>query len=108
MTDKFTAQVHELKGKGKKIELFGDKSTPESAQQIVIFPGGNIEVTRTSTGEYWVHISVNKSQILPETIRMKKLGKIIDTRLDYSDGIREIPNPEDLLHLAVKIGVSND
>jgi hypothetical protein len=94
MGKSFTAKVMELKG---------DHGVPESAQYIIIFPGGSIEVSRTSNDEYWVHIEINTGEILPETVRASKKGQIIDSRLDYSNGIEEIPNLENLKHIAVRV-----
>lgn len=44
----------------KRIALLGDVRRPESAQHIIEFPGGAVEISRTSEGDYWAHIIVNR------------------------------------------------
>ena len=45
----------------RKIELLGDKTIrPEPATHIIEFPGGAIELSRTTDGNYWAHIIVNR------------------------------------------------
>lgn len=39
--------------------LKGDKRKPESAEHIIEFPGGAIQVARLEDGTYWAHIIVN-------------------------------------------------
>lgn len=89
----------------KVITLQGDPRKPESAEHIIIFPGGSISVCRTSNNEYWAHIQVNKGQIIDDTIEASSAGLIIDSRLDYTAGgdIDEIPNMESLQHIAIRI-----
>ena len=90
----------------KVIVLKGNKNKPESAQHIIKFPGGSIEVTRTTNNEYWVHIEVYKGDLIDEAVRESENGEIIDTRLDYDypdTKIRDIPNIANLNHLAVRI-----
>jgi len=60
MADLFTAQQLRLGKAPKRIELFGDKTKKmESAQHIIEFPGGAIEVSRCTDGTYWAHILTN-------------------------------------------------
>lgn len=54
----------------------GDKNNPEPIHQIIIFPGGQIELTRCSDNEqYWIHIHLNEDT------------KITDSRQAYSHEI---------------------
>jgi hypothetical protein len=90
----------------KVITLNGNKNNPESAEHIIKFPGGSISVCRTSNDEYWAHITVNKRDVLPETVEQSKVGEIIHSRLDYvfpNEEIKQIPDIHKLYHLAVRI-----
>ena len=66
----------------------GEKTTPEPATGIIKFPGGHVEVSRTSTGTYWAHIAVDH------------YDNIKDSRIDYDcegwkeHGIPAIPGQE--------------
>ena len=91
----------------KIIELKGDPRKPESAEHIIIFPGGSISVCRTSDNEYWAHIHVNKKQVIPDTIEHSSAGLIVDSRLDYiQKDTQDIPDLAALEHLAVRISTS--
>ena len=62
MSGAFTSKNYSINRAPKRIELFGDKKRRiESAQHIIEFPGGAIEVSRTSSGAYWAHIIVNQN-----------------------------------------------
>lgn len=90
----------------KVIILKGNPKYPESAEQIIKFPGGSISVCRTSNNEYWAHIEVNRGQIISDTVKESKTGKIIKTRLDYNrppGEIKEIQDLDELQHIAVRI-----
>ena len=89
----------------KVIELKGNPNKPESAEHIIIFPGGSISVCRTSNDEYWAHIEVNTSEIIEGTIRHSKIGTIVSSRLDYDNppfDTRKI-DTDKLQHIAVRI-----
>lgn len=90
----------------KVIELKGDPKNPESAEHLIIFPGGSISVFRTSNNEYWAHIEVNREQVLSEAVRMSAMGEIISTRIDYDRPpgcIKHLEDMEDVQHVAVRI-----
>lgn len=40
------------------IEFKGDRRKPEPRTAVIKFPGGHVEVTRTSDGKYWAHLEV--------------------------------------------------
>ena len=77
----------------------GNPSTPEPSTGIIKFPGGHVEVSRTSNGEYWAHIEADEP------------SNIVDSRIDYdhegytkSNGIiPPIPLFEHIQHIAVKV-----
>lgn len=71
----------------------GDKSKPEPATGIIKFPGGNVEVSRTSDGGYWVHVSVGHPDY------------IISSRIDYEGNvdIAQLPDQQAVRHLAIRV-----
>lgn len=84
---------------GCSIIFKGDPKTPEPALGSIEFPGGRVEVSRTSDQQYWVHVS-----IAPEK------SFITDSRIDYTPeayakygDIPDIPAHEEIAHLAVKM-----
>ena len=78
----------------------GNKANPEPSTGIIKFPGGHVEVSRTSDGQYWAHIS--RKNIDAEA------GSITDSRIDYpyelgEHGIPSIPDQDQIEHIAIKI-----
>lgn len=75
----------------------GDKRYPEPSMGCIKFPGGRTEVSRTSDGSYWVHVSVEA----PENIK--------ESRVDYNhigwrvNGILDIPDQDKIMHIALRI-----
>ncbi len=86
MSGAFTAKNYNIKKAPKKITLLGDRTKPEPAQHIIEFPGGAIEVSRTSNNEYWAHILVNRGQVVDDAEgREAAIGKVVGIRV-YGDG----------------------
>ena len=71
----------------------GNKKNPEPSLGVIKFPGGYVEVSRTSDGEYWCHTFIDES------------AKITDSRIDYNGGqtIPSIPDEQNVQKIAVKI-----
>ena len=89
------------------VTLKGDRRNPEPESFRVQFPGGDVDVVRTTDDEYWVHVRVNRpGNTLDEEA---PLGRIVDARLDITDRhasetkVGDFENPN-LYHLAVRIG----
>lgn len=86
------------------VELHGDRTRPEHAEFRVSFPGGDVNVVRTTDGNYWIHVRVNRPTDGPQRV----MGKMIDARLDiigrHSDDVDrgDFADPN-LHHLAVRI-----
>ncbi len=79
----FTSKVSQY-GKGaKRIELLGDKTKrPESAQHVIEFPGGAIELSRTTDGDYWAHIIINRGTVIDDAEgRVSAHGEVIGSRI---------------------------
>lgn len=82
----------------------GDPKNPEPGSAIIKFPGGHVEVTRTSDNRYWAHVNVEES------------SNIKESRIDYDfEGytkseikIPDVPNAENIQHIAILIGIDKD
>ena len=70
-------------GKGpKRIVLLGDRAKPESAEHVIEFPGGAIEVARTSDGDYWAHIIIHRDQPIEDTDgRVSAQSEVVASRI---------------------------
>lgn len=94
----------------RRIELLGDKTKrPEPAAHIIEFPGGAIELSRTTDGNYWAHIIVNRDFALPGEIEGMEgaYGEIVGSRIDYEfptePHIIEVPNAQRVRQIAILI-----
>lgn len=105
MSDAFTAKNYAITRAPKRIDLFGDKAKRvESAQHIIEFPGGAIEVSRTTDGDYWAHIIMNRGQVLDDlSLRQSAMGEIVGSRITDGSGVRDIENVETATQIAVLI-----
>lgn len=93
-----------------KIQLCGDKTIrPEPATHIIEFPGGAIELSRTSDNNYWAHIIVNRDFALPDDCEGLRgaYGEIVGSRIDYefpiAPNIADVPNAGKVRQIAVLI-----
>ena len=99
------------RGTPKRIELLGDKHVrPESAEYIIEFPGGAVEVARTSDGDYWCHIIVHHGQVLGDaagSARLSARGEVIGSRLGRVgrplNPVEDVPDPGTVEQIAVLI-----
>jgi len=77
----------------------GSKKSPEPTTGVIKFPGGMVEVSRTSSGTYWAHVQVDKASI------------IANSRIDYdfegwvkSKGeMPHVPNEKNIKHMAIEV-----
>ena len=86
------------------LTIEGDPAKPEAAHAGMIkFPGGNVNVVRTSDNEYWVHVCVNHPDggftIKGETITAELKSGRVDIMGEGVKGLN--PNMD---HLAFLIG----
>lgn len=93
-----------------KIQLLGDKSIrPEPATHIIEFPGGAIELSRTSDNNYWAHIIVNRDFALPDDCEGLRgaYGEIVGSRIDYEfpaePNVVEVPQGGSVRQIAILI-----
>jgi hypothetical protein len=93
------------------IELTGNPKKMEPDHVRIAFPGGDVEVVRSTDGknpDYWVHVRINHPQggmFVPDEDR---IGKLSDTRLDILEKHSSEVNVGDfndpgLYHVAFKI-----
>lgn len=101
-----TAQSYQFGKAPKLIQLLGDKTVkPESAEHIIEFPGGAIEIARTSDGHYWAHILINRKWATDEVQGMhNQIGLVIDSRVDNGQEIQRLRFDENIRQIAVLIG----
>lgn len=103
-----TAKNWTLDAAPKRITLLGDKTKrPESAQHIIEFPGGAVEISRTTEGDYWAHIIVNRNQFAGGDGKglTSARGVVVDARIDreHPDGVTGIEKHERIEQIAVLI-----
>lgn len=87
------------------VRLKGDRKNPEPESFRVAFPGGDVDVVRTTDGEYWVHVRVNHPEDGAEPER--EFGRLVDTvelrgHGAHTSAIEDFRHP-DLYHMAVRI-----
>ena len=73
---------------GGVTELYGDPSVKiEKPYTIVLGPGFSVEISRTTEGDYWVHVATH--QDTPETEQAYISTGRIDARGDYLDDVND-------------------
>jgi hypothetical protein len=91
------------------VELEGNPKKPEPIHFRVKFPGGSIEVVRTTDDQYWAHVNVNHPE---RSERFKgdgvQDGFLTDARIDSLNKHAADMDPGDfadpgLYHLAVRV-----
>ena len=106
-----TAKSYLVGSAPKRITLYGDKSRKaESAEHIIEFPGGAIELARCSDGTYWAHILVNRGGVIDDSDGIDgAVGQVIDSRIDYNrppGDIREIADHAGIRQISIRIAVT--
>lgn len=66
------------------VRLLGDKRQPEPSTFLVQFPGGEVEIARTSDDRYWVHVRPNTAEDEVASDGAKKAGRLARARVDHS------------------------
>ena len=101
-------KVQDFGDKVQGVKLFGDRTDPEPESFRVAFPGGDVDVVRTTDDQYWIHIRVNTPERDMTPTIPTVMGQIVDARLDITgkhagdcdEGDFSHPG---LYHLAVRI-----
>jgi hypothetical protein len=63
------------------VELEGNPKKPEPEHFRVMFPGGDVDIVRTTDNDYWVHLRVDRPQDGDDPERTD-WGRIVDARVD--------------------------
>lgn len=102
-------RVEDMGDEVQGIRLAGDRRNPEPTYVRVMFPGGDVDVVRTSDGHYWVHVRVNRKDspglgLVEGAVE----GRLVDARLDITGKHASETSTGDfadpgLYHLAVRI-----
>lgn len=80
------------------VEFKGNRNNPEPSTAVIKFPGGHVEVSRTTDGKYWAHLAVVAAD------------NIADSRIEYEYeawkalGIPELPMGNQVKKIAILIG----
>lgn len=99
----------EIKSMGEDVlgvELKGNPDQPEPIHFRVSFPGGDVDIVRTTDNQYWAHFRVNRPDDGDEPDRV--FGRLVDARIDCRDkhasqcDIGDF-NRDDLYHVAFKV-----
>ena len=91
---------------GGVTELYGDPSVKiEKPYTIVLGPGFSVEISRTTDGDYWVHVATR--QDTPEDPKARVATGRIDASDNYLDeanaSLREAIDSADVNHMAVRV-----
>jgi hypothetical protein len=63
------------------VKLYGDPARQlEPIHFRTMFPGGDVDVVRTTNDEYWLHFRVNRAQDVVDGAGVR--GRLVDARLD--------------------------
>jgi hypothetical protein len=105
INDAFTCKVYQFKSAPAKITLLGDKTKrPEPAQHVIEFPGGAVEVSRTSDGNYWAHILVNRDWCNTDCEGYRRsLATVSDSRVGTTEGVFDLPVSDTICQIAALI-----
>lgn len=105
-----TLKIVQFGNKCQGVRLRGDRRNPEPETVRIAFPTGEVELTRTTDNEYWVHVRVYDNDDLLTIGEDEKIsvGRITDARLDIrgrhasETNVGDFEN-EKLFHLAVRV-----
>lgn len=101
----FTAENYQFKNAPSLIRLLGDRAKPESAQHIIEFPGGAVEVSRTTDGNYWAHIIINRGHTCKDFPGLGHCRAVVlDSRLQIDGEVLDLPQDKSISQIAVLIG----
>lgn len=92
----------------KGVKLRGDVDTPEDIHFRVMFPGGDVDIVRTTDNDYWIHVRVDHPEDGGNPERPVQDARITDARLDLKNkATSQVDvgdfNSSELYHLAVRV-----
>lgn len=80
----------------------GNPKNPEPGSAIIKFPGGHVEVTRTSDNRYWAHVEVEN----PENTHDSRIDYNHDGYVATNGSIPDVPHADKIKHMAILIGAA--
>lgn len=88
----------------------GDRRHPEPETAVIKFPGGFVEVSRTTDDQYWAHVAINTADQC-DMSGLNQPGNIVNSRIGYdNEGYRKsggeippIPLAEHIQHMAILV-----
>jgi len=88
------------------VRLQGNPKNPEPETFRIALPWGDVDVTRTSQNDYWVHFRVNKDDAGLFAPGIDEEGDVKAVRWETTSAAGKFdgPVPKDLYHLAVLLG----
>ena len=90
---------------GCTIMFRGDPKRPEPSTGVIRFPGGYVEVSRCSNGDYWAHVHTFTNGAPDEE---SPAGRVVESRLTHThehaaEGIPPLPAADRIQTIAVRI-----
>lgn len=82
------------------IKFQGNPKNPEPGTAVIEFPGGHVEVTRTTDGRYWAHVEVAD----PQNIERSRIDYTHEGYRETGGAIPDIPHADKIRHMAILIG----
>lgn len=92
------------------VKLEGNPKKPEPIHFRIGLPFGDVDIARTTDGDYWVHVVINRPNDGHDPDR--KFGKFVNARIDiirkhaFEANKGDFGHP-DMYHLAVKVSADN-
>lgn len=77
----------------------GNPKNPEPGSAIIKFPGGHVEVSRTSDNRYWAHVEVED----PESIQSSRIDYSHEGYTATGGAIPAIPHADKIQHMAILV-----
>ncbi len=82
----------------------GNVNNPEPSSGIIKFPGGCVEVTRTSDGKYWIHTErTDNSEIINSILDYK-----YDKKTKIKNRLQKIHNHENIKKMSLLISETEE
>ena len=102
-------KVKRMGDKVQGVVIRGNPANPEPIHFRVVLPFGEVDISRTSDGGYWVHTTVNRPSSGHHIKGQTRTGCVVDARVDAHNkpagtldpGVLADPH---LYHLALRLG----
>ena len=88
---------------GVTVVFKGDKKNLEPSMAVIKFPGGHVEVSRTSDGKYWAHVHADKARNIKSSRVDYDYAGYEKAMADCIPTVPKIPHEGHIKHMAVLI-----